>query len=473
MFFEHVFEKGLAQSSYIVGCQASGDAVVIDPRRDIDVYLAIAEREGLRITYVTETHIHADFLSGARELAAATGAEILLSAEGGPDWTYEFPHRPLRDDDVFWVGKLKFQVLHTPGHTPEHISFLLTDTAAGSHPVMLFTGDFVFVGDVGRPDLLEEAAGIAHTKEPGARQMYRSLQRFRALPDFVQVWPGHGAGSACGKALGAVPSSTVGYEKLTNWALQVEDEDAFVAELLTGQPEPPRYFGVMKKLNRVGPAVLGGIPHPARLTLSRFRSLLADGVTLVDTRDKFAFAGGHIPGSLNIQADEAFSTWAGWMLDYERPFMLVAADQKIDELSRALIRIGLDQAIGYIPDVTLWAAMGNELQALPQITADELYERWLSGRVTILDVRTRNEYEEVHIPGAMQIHAGHLVERLQHIPTDKPLVVHCLGGDRSSLAASLLQSQGFDNVLNLTGGIRCWLEAGYPVERNTMEEAVA
>lgn len=472
MYFRHVYEEGLAQASYVLGCQASGDAIVIDPRRDIEDYLEIAEKEGLTIKYVTETHIHADFLSGSRELAAATGAEMLLSDEGGPDWQYQFPHTGLRDGDTFWVGNLEFQILHTPGHTPEHISFLLTDTPSGDNPIMIFTGDFVFVGDVGRPDLLEEAAGLANTKEPGARQMFHSLKKFTALPDYVQVWPGHGAGSACGKALGAVPSSTVGYEKLVNWALQIDDEDAFVQELLAGQPEPPRYFAMMKKLNKGGPEVLGGVPHPARLPLVRFQKLLDAGVTLVDTRDKFAFAGGHIPGSLNIQDNADFSTWAGWMLDYDEPFMLVASDNRIEDLTKALIRIGLDNTIGYIPDLTYWSMSGHELETLDQITAQELFERYARDGLYIIDVRNQNEYDESHIPGAIKIQAGQIPDHLDLIPTDKPIVVHCLSGDRSSVAASYLLSKGFKNVINLTGGIRCWWEAELPLERADETELV-
>ncbi len=472
MFFKHVYEPGLAQASYMLGCQATAEAIVIDPRRDIDVYLEIAETEGLTIRSVAETHIHADFLSGSRELAAATGAEMLLSDEGGPDWQYRFPHTGLHDGDEFWVGNLKFDILHTPGHTPEHISFLLTDTAAGEYPVMLFSGDFLFVGDIGRPDLLEEAAGLLNTKEPGARQMFQSLKRFTALPDYVQVWPGHGAGSACGKALGAVPSSTVGYERLLNWAFQIEDEALFVQQLLAGQPEPPTYFAMMKKLNKQGPEIVDRIPHPARLSLTRFQKLLQDGVRLVDTRDKFAFAGGHIPGSLNIQDNGDFSTWAGWMLDYKEPFMLVAGEGRIEDLTKALIRIGLDNVSGYIPDLTNWSMAGHELEILEQLSAHELFERLAQAEVYVVDVRNQSEYDESHIPGAIKIQAGQLPDHIADLPTGKPVVVHCLAGDRSSVAASYLQSEGHKHVINLTGGIRCWWEADYPLERAQKHEQV-
>ena len=463
MFFQHIYENGLAQASYLVGCQATGEAVVIDPKRDIDTYIELAEKHKLRITHIAETHIHADFLSGSRELASATGARMYLSDEGGADWQYGFEHVALHDGDSFRVGNLHFDVLHTPGHTPEHISFLLTDLPAGEHPVMIFTGDFVFVGDVGRPDLLEKAAGYVGTREIGARDMFRSLDRFRALPQHVQVWPGHGAGSACGKSLGAVPSSTVGYELLTNWALRITDEEEFVAQLLDGQPEPPKYFAMMKSLNKVGPAVLGGVPRPALFTLQQFNAAMAEGIPLIDTRDKLSFAGGHYPGSINIQDNAAFSTWAGWILGYDRPFMLVAAESRIDELSRALIRIGLDSIAGYVSDMDRIGDAGNTMHVVEQITVDELSGN--RGSYHVLDIRGMAEFEAGHIPGAIHIHAGYLRDRLAEIPRDKPVVVHCVSGDRSSIAASLLMASGIRNVLNLTCGFNGWLQARLPVEK--------
>nr|HPH37198.1 MBL fold metallo-hydrolase [Sediminibacterium sp.] len=225
MFFQHVYDKSLAQASYFIGCQKAGFAAVIDPKRDVDTYLEIAKANNMTITHIFETHIHADFLAGSRELAQLTGAQLYLSDEGGEGWEYEFPHVGLKDNDIVKLGNLSFKVLHTPGHTPESISFLLTDHPASNEPVMLFTGDFVFVGDIGRPDLLEKAAGIKGTMDIGAKQMYQSIKKFNALADYIQVWPGHGAGSACGKALGAVPSTTVGYEKVRNWALQHENDE--------------------------------------------------------------------------------------------------------------------------------------------------------------------------------------------------------------------------------------------------------
>jgi hydroxyacylglutathione hydrolase len=455
MFFKQIYEPGLAHASYMVGCQATGTVMVIDAKRDIDTYLEIARQERLTITHITETHIHADFLSGSRELTAVTGAELLLSDEGGAEWQYEFPHTGLRDRDHFMVGNIKVEVMHSPGHTPEHISFLVTDTpATSSHPIMMFTGDFVFVGDVGRPDLLERAAGYRGTMEVGARQMFHSLKRFKALPDHIQVHPAHGAGSACGKALGAIPSSTVGYEKLVNWALQFDDEDAFVDALLEGQPEPPRYFAQMKKLNKVERALLPEVPAMHELSLGALQDAMAKGLMIVDTRTKTSFAGGHLPGSINIQDNKSFSTWAGWFLSYDEPFVLIAYPDSVNELTRKLMRIGLDNWMGYYPNVSDWQDQGHDLQILPQIELDALIEQ--VDDLYILDVRGSSEHLAGHIPGAVHIHAGYLQQHLDEIPRDRTVVVACQGGDRSSIATSYLQRMGFTNVMNYPQGYAGW-----------------
>lgn len=464
MFFKHIYEPGLAHASYIVGCQKTGEALVIDAKRDIDDYLKIAEAEKLKISHIAETHIHADFLAGSQELAEVTGAKLYLSDEGGPDWQYSFPHVGLKDGDSFMVGNLKIEVVHTPGHTPEHISFLLTDTPASPHPVMMFTGDFVFVGDVGRPDLLEKAAGLIGTKEVGAHQMFHSLKKFKALPDHIQVWPAHGAGSACGKALGAVPSSTVGYEKLVNWALQIDDEDKFVTALLEGQPEPPKYFAMMKRLNKTTRPLLTTVPSPKKLHTSELLEAIASGVRIIDTRNKLSFAGGHIPGSINIQDNSAFSTWAGWILNYEDPFILIASERRIDSLTKALIRIGLDNIIGYLADIEELSDAGLELEILKQFTCNDLEQNRES--CYILDVRNESEREVARLNNSHHIFAGYITDHVESLPEDKTIVVHCAGGDRSAIAASLLMSMGFDNVANLTGGINAWIQSGHEVINN-------
>src|SRR5690606_29372119 len=319
MYLKHFYDNDLAQGSYLIGCQVTGDALVIDARRDVDVYRADAAANKLRITAVTETHVHADYLSGSRELAVATGAALHLSGEGGEEWSYGFDHQPLRDGDVIMIGNVRVEAMHTPGHTPEHLAFLVTDTQLTDQPGYLFTGDWVFVGDVGRPDLLDEAAGYVDTRFTGARQLFASLRdRFMVLPDHLQLWPGHGAGSACGKALGAVASSTVGYEKLPAWwrdYVPRDDEEGFVTELLSGQPDAPSYFGRMKRVNRDGPPVLGQRQPLARLEPAALAGRVNRDVVLIDTRGVRLQWEGSVPGALSIPGGDSFATYAGYVFD--------------------------------------------------------------------------------------------------------------------------------------------------------------
>lgn len=464
MYFQHVYDKSLAQASYFIGCQKAGVAIVIDPKRDVDTYLEIAEQNNMKITHVTETHIHADFLSGARELASITGATLHLSDEGGPEWQYEFPHLGLKDGDTINVGNLKFEVLHTPGHTPESISFLLTDKPASDKPVMLFTGDFVFVGDIGRPDLLEKAAGIKGTMDAGAKQMFKSINKFTALPDYVQVWPGHGAGSACGKALGAVPSSTVGYEKVRNWALQYgTDEKGFVRYLLEDQPEPPKYFAMMKKLNKVNRPLLTEVPKLNKLTIQDVKKSLDKGIKVIDTRLKGDFAKGFIPGTINIQGNNSFGTWMGWFVSYEEPFILIAKESALDDLTRKLMRIGLDNIHGYVEEVKDWGKTGGTLSTGDVITAEQLENILKTNHTQVVDLRGASEYKSGHIKGTDNIFIGTLEKHLDAIRKDQQVVIHCQAGDRSSIGYSLLYKHGFKNVKNYVGGIAEWVNKGNPV----------
>lgn len=461
MFFQHVYDKTLAQASYVIGCQAAGVAAVIDPRRDVDVYLEIAKANKLKITHIFETHIHADFLSGSRELAHLTGAQIYLSDEGGADWQYQFPHIGLKDGDEVMVGNLKIKVMHTPGHTPEHISFLLTDTPASPEPVMIFTGDFVFVGDIGRPDLLEKAAGQTGTQRAGAEQMFESLKKFAALPDFVQVWPGHGAGSACGKALGAVPSSTVGYEKMRNWAFRyMNDKEGFISYLLADQPEPPRYFAMMKKLNKVERALVTEVPKYRKLSDSEFMEAFNQGTPLIDTRNKADFAKGFIPGSINIQNNNSLATWAGWYLDYDKPFMLLAAEDQLEDIARKLMRIGLDNVKGYIDSTEPYTKNGGKLETVHFIDKEELKKLLSSNNIQVVDLRGASEYKSGHIKGADHVFVGTLPHNLEKVSKDKKVVIHCQGGDRASIGYSLLTKYGFNNILNYSPGINEWAAAG-------------
>ena len=464
MFFQHVYDKTLAQASYFIGCQKAGVAAVIDPKRDVDTYLDIAKQNNMTITHVLETHIHADFLSGARELAALTGAKLYLSDEGGPGWEYQFDHVGLKDGTTFMVGNLKMETLHTPGHTPESISFLLTDTPASAEPVMFFTGDFVFVGDIGRPDLLEKAAGITGTSDAGAHQMFKSIDRFAKLPDYIQVWPGHGAGSACGKALGAVPSTTVGYEKIRNWAFRFEnDELGFTKFLLEDQPEPPKYFAMMKKLNKVDRPLLTAVPKLKALSNQEMMEAMGRGVKLIDARLKTEFAKGYIPGSINIQGNNSFATWAGWFLNYEEQFMLLADASMLDDLTRKLMRIGLDNIIGYVPSTVEFTDQGGQLDTVLIIDIDTFKSQLDEPNVQVVDLRNATEFKSGHIKGADHVFVGTLMDNLDKVSKDKKVVIHCQGGDRATIGYSLLASAGYTNILNYSASMNEWMALGNEV----------
>ncbi len=469
MFFRRFYDDQLAQASYLVGCEATGNAVVIDPNRHIGPYLQAAEAEHLRITHVTETHIHADFVSGARELARRTGARLLLSDTGGADWRYRYAAEDgailLADGDRFLVGHVELAALHTPGHTPEHMAFLVTDTAAATEPMGILTGDFVFVGDVGRPDLLERAAHAAGTMEAGARQLFRSLGRLAGLPDYLQLWPGHGAGSACGKALGAVPQSTLGYERRFNWAFAVQDEDEFVRAVLAGQPDPPRYFAEMKRINRDGPRVLGEQRTPPRLDAAALDAALAAGATVVDTRAARDFVVSALPGTLNIPAGRSFTTWAGWLLPYDRDFYLIVDEdaQGIEPLARALAGIGLDRAAGYAGSRVLAERRKGELQTIPGIDLAQLTATMATDGVVLLDVRGRGEWDAGHLPGAVNIPLGELEQCLGALPRGRPLIIHCQTGARAAIGASLLYARGVSDVRLFGGGFSEWRAAGREV----------
>lgn len=458
MLLKYFYDEKLAQASYLVGCAATGEALVIDPARHVAPYLRAAEKAGLRITHVTETHIHADFVSGSRELAAATGASIYLSDMGDADWKYAYADDPnvlpVRDGDAWRVGNIKVDVLHTPGHTPEHIAFQITDTAGADRPIGIFTGDFLFVGDVGRPDLLEEAAGLVGTKEVGARQQFATVQRFKNLPDYLQIWPGHGAGSACGKALGAIPSTTLGYEKLFNPAFQFEAEENFVAWLLADQPEAPTYFAQMKRVNKVGPALLRSLPLPVNYDRATLDAVIADGGQVFDLRNRGQFASTHAPGTVNVPADNSgYVTWLGWLVDYERPvYVLLPSVDSEREILTDLHSIGIDAVPGYFsPEV-----LTHRTQALAVITARQLAERLPQNGMIVLDVRGKAEYAQKHISSARNIPLGYLARHLASLPTDRTIVTQCATGYRSQIAASLLQAAGFDKAIALNEGEECW-----------------
>lgn len=458
MILKRFYDDKLAQASYLVGCPAAGECIVIDPNRDVYAYLDAAEQEGLRIIGVTETHIHADFLSGARELARLADATLYLSDEGDADWKYAFANelnvRLVRDGDVIRAGAVRLDVLHTPGHTPEHISFLLTDEAASDEPLGIFSGDFVFVGDVGRPDLLEKAAGVTGTMEAGARRLYESLQRLGSLPDSLLIFPGHGAGSACGKGLGGVPVSSLGYERKASWAWKITNPQEFVQAVLEGQPDPPRYFKEMKRMNKEGPPPRGRIEAPAHLSPDAlFAHLAEDTAVIFDARRPEEFAEGHLPGTLNLYEGRSFPTWAGWLLPYGRPLAFIAHDEEeARQVARDLALIGLDDLAGWAGEEALDAWRDRRQLETTQLADAMTANAACSAADVVLDVRNPNEYSAGHLEGAINIPLGRLPEHLAELPREGNILVYCQSGGRSSIAASLLQRAGFRSVASLEGG---------------------
>ena len=452
MLLRQITDPGLSQYTYLFGCQRTGEALLIDPERDIDRYESIAAEEGLRIAVVAETHIHADFLSGAREYAERPDVRIVLSRAGPPDWQYAWvgagkaTYTLVEDGDRFDVGSIDVQVRHTPGHTPEHIVFVVTDRGSGADsPMAVASGDFLFVGDVGRPDLLESAAGVIGAMRPAAEQLQVSLGMVSSWPDFTQVLPGHGAGSACGKALGAVPWSTVGYERHFNGALSLATHSraAFVEAILSGQPEPPPYFARMKHLNRNGVPLLGRLPTPRELNVA---DVLADTSRVVlDTRaDRAAFMAAHLPGSLHAPAPRQFTAATGAFLEPSDSVVLLADADQLEDLVRQLVRIGLDHIAGWIPVEALdtWRAQCVGTASIARIGfADAV----LPGDDSVwVDVRGADEFAADHVPGALHIALTRLAVEYGRIPRSHPVTVHCATGGRAALASAYLQRLGFD-----------------------------
>lgn len=456
MLLERIYDEDLAQASYLIGCQAKGEALVVDPRRDIEVYRQLAAANGMKIVAVTETHIHADYLSGTRELAAATGARIYVSGEGGEDWQYGFDGERLFDQSTITLGNISVKALHTPGHTPEHLSFLITDGAFSNSAGYLLSGDFVFSGDLGRPDLLDEAAGGVDTRFAGAHDLFVSLkEKFLTLPDYVQVFPGHGSGSACGKALGALPSSTVGYERSFAWwgpFLEADDEAGFIDALLDGQPDAHAYFARMKRQNRQGPAVMGERAPLTEIPVETAASrLAADEISLVDTRCHNMVHAGTVQGALNIPAGTKFASFGAWAVDPERdsrPLVLLAGDQDTAmDMWDHLVRVGIDAVAGYV----------TTLDGLPTSKPRTISPAELENfdAALLLDVRNKTEHAAGHVPGSAQLSAGRLLWNTDQLPADGTIITYCQSGVRNSVAASALRRAGFD-VVELEGSYAGW-----------------
>ncbi len=466
MFFHQRFIPGLAIASYMVGDEKTKEVAVIDPTRDVDEYIQIARREGLKIAHIFETHVHADFVSGAPELKARCGGTPIIhcSGMGGEQWTPPYADHVAKDGDEMKIGSIRIKAIHTPGHTPEHMTWaLFDDTRSKDHPWLLFTGDFLFVGDVGRPDLLGEAerAKLAH-------QLYESVfKKLTPLPDFTEVFPAHGAGSLCGKAIGSRRSSSLGYERRFNQSMQPMPEAQWTETLLRGMPPAPPYFKRMKQVNAKGATVLAEkMPGQKRISARELHDRLAkEDLLVLDTRPKEAFAAAHIPGSISIPVAPNLPSWAGWLLPYDKPIVLVVSQpSEAAEVVTHLIRVGFDRIDGYLEEgIDGWEAGGNALGNLPTMSVHELSEVLKKPDAPfVLDVRTDGEWSAGHIDGAKHVQVGLLPDRMKEVPKDRPVAVICGSGYRSSIASSLLKKQGYDNITNVMGGMGAWKAAKLP-----------
>lgn len=465
MFLRQITDPALAQNAYLIGCQRTGEALVIDPERDVERYIDMARDNGLKLVAVADTHIHADYLSGARELVERHGARGFFSQAGGDDWQFEWAKRLdavtlLMDGDVFRIGNIEIKALLTPGHTPEHMSFLVTDIGGGaSEPMAILSGDFLFVGDVGRPDLLESAAGQAGQMEPSARTLYESLRGTQTLPGFLQILPAHGAGSACGKALGSVPISVMDYERHNNaafrQALEGNEED-FVKTILDGQPEPPLYFARMKRDNRAGPPLLEGgkLPAPVRIgTTDLDRWVNHPGKTILDLRtDRAAFIQRHVSGSLFTPATGGhLSAAAGsYVAEGDEILLLVDDESGVEPAAREMIRIGLDRVTAWMPVAEALAAEAYTT-SIRRISTAQLGTE-ISGQpeATVLDVRGAAEFDAGHVDGAVHIAHTRLASEKTEIPKGNPLLVHCASGMRAAMACAFLAHEGH-HVVHVDG----------------------
>jgi hydroxyacylglutathione hydrolase len=461
MYFKQFYLGCLAHASYLVG--ADGEAAVVDPQRDVDQYVAEAAAQNLKIKYVIETHLHADFVSGHRELAARTGAEIVFGAKAGA----QFPHRAVRDGDELKIGSVVLRILETPGHTPEGISILVIDTTASDRPQKVLTGDTLFIGDVGRPDL---AGAKGYTPEMMAGMLYDSLhEKLLQLDDAVEVYPAHGAGSMCGRNMSQETSSTIGQQRQFNYALQPMVRAEFVRMMTTDLPEQPAYFARDAEINRTGAAALAELPRPAALTPAEVEREMAEGACVLDVRAAAEFGAGHVPGALNVGLGGQFALWAGSLIPAGKPVVVVAADDaKVDEAAMRLARVGLEDVRGYLQGgVEAWRAAGRALASVPQISVAELRQLLAERReLQVLDVRRAPEYASGHVPAAQSAPLAQLEKQIAGLKLDpaRPLAVICAGGYRSSAATSLLARHGYTHLLNVTGGTSAWVSAGYETE---------
>ena len=463
MIFETVFTEGVAELSYLIGDKATGKAAVIDPRRDIDVYVELARKYKLTITHALETHIHADMVSGCLELADRTGtAKVCVSAEGGAE--FGFPHEKMKDGDKIDLGRVILTAKHTPGHTPELLSYLAAEGNRPDQPFAVFSGDCLFANSVGRPDLLgDDQSSVL------AKQLYHSLQDFYLkLGDEVRVHPAHGAGSPCGANISDRLVTTIGYERKNNPALQFQDEAKFVEYVLFTAPPEPKYYPRMKQENVKGPVVLGRLPTCPALPPKEFaEAVKGSGVQLVDNRQMLAFGGGHIKGALNIGPRAELSIWAGWMLDPEKPiFLVLRQDTDLPEVQRQFLRVGYYKFGGYLlGGMEEWSNKALPITRLAQMPVQELNAALPPTDLQVLDVRTPGERQDGYIPGSTYIFLPELEKKAERLDKARPVAVYCDSGYRASLAASLLVRMGFKDVRNVPGSWKAWKAAGYAVEK--------
>ncbi|MCL4181744.1 MAG: MBL fold metallo-hydrolase [Verrucomicrobia bacterium] len=466
LIFERIHTDGIAELSYLVGDDSAGVAAVIDPRADVDCYLELARAKQVSITHIFETHIHADLVSGARELCARVEtANIFVSHEGGA--RYDFDHEQIHDGDTFKLGAVLITVRHTPGHTPEHVAYLVAEKEHPDAPWGVLTGDSLFVSSAGRPDLL----GSAQAKKL-AGQLFRTLREFYLnLDDGVIVYPGHGAGSPCGADIGDRLSSTMGHERRFNAFLQFDEVKRFTDYALSTAPPTPTYYPRMKKVNAKGPEILGNLPKVRGLPPKLFMEAIKrkDNV-LIDTRMMLAFGGGHIKGALSIGGKPMLSIWAGWLLDPKKPLLLVLeSDEKLEDIVRYFVRTGYTRFAGYlVGGMTAWNNAGLPLESVGQMTVHEI--KRAGKRLQLLDVRAPDEWKSGHIPNARHLFLGELRERLGTLDRTKPTAVYCDSGYRASIATSILQQAGFGCVCNIPGSWQAWEKAGFPVEGDRKKE---
>jgi hydroxyacylglutathione hydrolase len=460
MYFKQFYLACLAHASYLIG--SAGEAAVIDPQRDVDEYLAEAAAQGLQIKYVIETHLHADFVSGHQELAARTGAQIVF----GERAAVAFNHRAVRDGEEIRIGNIILRFIETPGHTPEGICVLITDTEVSNQPQKVLTGDTLFIGDVGRPDL---AGGKGYTPQMMAEMMYESLHgKLLKLPDEVEVYPAHGAGSMCGRNMSKETSSTIGEQRKFNYALKPMSKEEFVSLMTADLPEAPLYFPKDAEINRAGARGLSELATPVALTPQQVLELQANGHVVLDVRSAADFGAGHVPGSVNIGLGGQFAMWAGSLIPLSAAIVIVAdTSAQVDESVVRLARVGIENVKGYLSGgMKSWRKAGLPVDAIEQVSVAQLQEQIADGDLQIVDVRRPGEYGNGHVPRALNAPLAALDRSIGQLPLDKDkrTAVICAGGYRSSAAASLLQQQGFTNLINVSGGTGAWINAGYPVE---------